>query len=96
MNVLKDRWVTDRFLTLKEREILFITAQSCGLKIYPETATHINAKTYGRIYINHHGELSGCSDNFVRTKKIIEVSYQELLKQLRSHIKKQINDKKNV
>lgn len=98
MDIKRDKWKTSEALTRQEREILFITAEAAGMRVFPTTRMFINGDKYS--YIGHDGDsISGVSypahpgqdkDNIVAIKRwegMFIMSYEEILEELRTIIK---------
>lgn len=82
-------FIINRILTLREREILFLTAESAGVKVHSRTRTHFGINDYPYIYWNTYpGHLSGRrKDKAYMGEDVILYSYEEVLESLQKMIK---------
>ena len=87
---MKESWVMEDVLSLKEREIFFMTAEAAGMKIFPHTKDIRTMEPFPHLIFDGHEVFSTRSINPHMADKVI-LSYKEIMKVLGEVIKEQSN-----
>lgn len=82
----RNGWVISRELTLKEEELLFITAQSAGVKIFYRTLQRLDKEEYPYISYDGH-EILSANDKVFWCGIRMEVTYEQVMERLTEQIK---------
>jgi hypothetical protein len=86
--IMKETWVIPRELSLKEKELLFITAEAAGMAIFPVSRQHKSGVAFPFVARDEKDIFLTSQPSHVFDH---EFSYEDVMETLQKYIKEQSN-----